>query len=154
MSLIGWIHVGFALVALVTGAVVLARRKGTRTHRRWGWVYAVSMFGLNASAFSIYRLFGGFGAFHVAALVSSATLVGGMTAALRRRPGWVARHYRWMTWSYVGLVAAAVSEVGTRVPTAPFWGAVLLASAVVIGAGGYLIYARADTALAPFIRRA
>jgi uncharacterized membrane protein len=154
MSPIGWIHVAFALVALATGAVVLVRRKGTRPHRRWGWVYALCMFGLNLTAFSIYRLFGGFGPFHVAAVVSAVTLVGGITSALRRRPGWVARHYRWMTWSYVGLLAALVSEVGTRVPGTPFWGAVLLASAVVIGAGGYLIRVRADATLAPFVRRA
>ena len=112
------------------------------------------MFGLNATAMSIYRLLGGFGPFHLAALVSLVTLIGGITAALRRRPGWAVRHYRWMTWSYVGLLAAAVSEVGTRMPGAPFWGAVLLASAVVIGAGGHLIRARADTVLAPFQRRA
>jgi uncharacterized membrane protein len=154
MSPLGWIHTAFAVVALVTGAVVLARRKGTRAHRSSGWIYAVCMFGLNVTAFSIYRLFGAFGPFHVAALVSSVTLVGGMTAALRRRPGWVTRHYRWMTWSYVGLLAAFVSEVGTRLPGTPFWGAVLLASAVVIGGGGYLIRARADAVLAPFTRRA
>lgn len=26
------------------------------------------------------------------------------------------RHFQWMTWSYVGLAAAAVSEIATRLP--------------------------------------
>ena len=150
MNIIGWAHTICSVSALVTGAAVLLRRKGTTGHRRLGWVYVGSMLGLNATAFLIYRLFGGFGPFHVAALLSLATVAGGMVPALRRRPGWLTRHYWWMTYSYVGLLAAAASEVVTRMPGTAFWGAVFLASAAVVAIGAVLINRRASATLAPF----
>ena len=47
---------------------------------------------LNATALLIYNLFGHFGPFHIAALVSLCTVVAGLWSALRHRPGWVTRH--------------------------------------------------------------
>jgi peptidoglycan/LPS O-acetylase OafA/YrhL len=111
------------------------------------------MLALNGSARLIYRLFGGFGPFHVAAVFSLGTVVAGVASAVRRRPEWVRRHYAWMTWSYVGLCAAAVSEVGTRVPAFHFWWAVLLGTAAVFAIGGVMIRRSAASVLAPFQRR-
>ncbi|MBA2687969.1 MAG: DUF2306 domain-containing protein [Gemmatimonadaceae bacterium] len=140
MSTLGWIHTTFAVTAMVVGAVVVWRPKGTRSHRRLGWVYAVSMFGLNVTALMIYRLFGGFGPFHLAAIASLATLLGGMYFVIARpTKNWLALHYSFMSWSYVGLLAAAASEIGTRVKAFHFWWAVLIATALVIGGGAYLI---------------
>ncbi len=59
MNTLGWLHTGCAVVALLTGAMVLLRPKGTAAHRRLGWAYAGSMLGLNVTALLIYRLFGG-----------------------------------------------------------------------------------------------
>jgi uncharacterized membrane protein len=142
MITLGWFHMMAALLSL-----------GTRSHRRLGWLYVGSMLALNGSALLIYRLFGGFGPFHVAALFSLATVVAGVVSAVRRRPEWVRRHYAWMTWSYVGLCAAAVSEVGTRTPIFPFWWAVLVGTAAVLGGGGVLIRRNAAAVLAPFLPR-
>jgi uncharacterized membrane protein len=150
MSPLGWVHTTFALAALGSGAAVLLRPKGTRRHRQTGWLYVGSMVGLNGTALLIYRLFGGFGPFHVAALLSLATLAGGVLAAVRRRPGWVERHYWWMAYSYLGLLAATASEAATRLPGTVFWWAVLLASAVVFAGGAVLIAVRARPTLAPF----
>lgn len=150
MSHLGWMHASFAVVALLAGAAVLLRPKGTAAHRRLGWVYVGSMLGLNITALLIYRLFGGFGPFHVAALLSLATVLGGMLPARRRRPGWVVRHFWWMTYSYVGLLAAAAAEVFTRIPGTRFWWAVVLTSAAIIGLGAVLINRRAGKVLAPF----
>ena len=154
MSSIGWVHSACALVALASGGAVLVRRKGTRSHRRLGWVYVGSMVALNATALMIYRLSGGFGPFHVAALLSLAAVGGGLMPAVRRRPAdrWVEQHYYWMTYSYVGLLAAAAAEVMTRVPGAAFWWAVVLASAAVLLVGAALIRRRARSTLAPFRR--
>ena len=152
MNLLGWTHTSLAVAALASGAAVLLRRKGTPGHRRLGWVYVGSMVGLNVKALFIYRLFGGFGPFHAAALVSLVTVVGGVLAVRRRPRGWAERHYWWMTYSYVGLLAAGVSEAVTRLPGAVFWWAVLLASAAVFAAGGVLIGRRAGAVLAPFRR--
>ncbi|HJU89344.1 MAG TPA: DUF2306 domain-containing protein [Gemmatimonadaceae bacterium] len=153
MSPLGWVHTTFAVLAMLSGAVVLVRRKGTRAHRRLGWVYAASMFALNTTALLIYRLFGGFGPFHVAAIFSLATVAAGVVVAIRRSDrGWVERHYRFMTYSYVGLLAAAVSEVAVRVPGAVFWWAVLIASALVLIVGMLLVERKRATVLAPFAR--
>jgi uncharacterized membrane protein len=153
MSTIGWFHFACALVALASGAAVLLRRKGNGAHRRLGWVYAGSMLLLNGTALVIYRLFGGFGPFHVAAVVSLATLAAGMVPAIRRRPAnWVEHHYWWMTWSYVGLCAAAVAESAVRIPGLQFWWAVFGGTFAVVGVGATMIRRRADAILAPYRR--
>ena len=152
MTPLGWLHTACAVVALASGATVLVRRKGTRSHRRIGWVYVVSMIAANSTALMIYRLSGRFGPFHGAALFSLATLVGGMLPAIRRRPPgrWVEHHYYWMTYSYAGLAAAAASEAATRLPGTPFWWAVLLATAGVLTVAAVLISRRARITLSPF----
>lgn len=141
MSLIGAVHTALAVAALVTGAAVLLRRKGGPWHRRLGWTYVISMLGLNLTALAIYRLFGGFGPFHIAALASLVTVVLGALPARRRLPRgkWIEHHYYWMTWSYVGLLAAAGSEAVTRIPQTRFWWMVLAATLPVVGGGAWLI---------------
>ena len=163
MPTIGQVHFAAALVALAAGGWVVARPKGTARHRRIGWLYAASMLTLNATALLIYRLTGAFGAFHAAAFVSLATLVAGIVPAWRRRPAgaWLERHYFFMAYSYLGLVAAAVAETATRVPavrasaggpTAAFWGAVAIASAGVFVLGSWAIRRRVEPTLRPFRR--
>ena len=99
------------------------------------------MAGVNATALMIYDLFGGFGPFHVAALVSGATVLMGVIASLRRKPRklWIASHAYWMLWSYVGLAAAAVAEVSTRYLAIPFGLNVGIATFVVVGIGWAVI---------------
>ena len=138
--------------AIISGAAMLLRQKGTRSHRRIGWVYVASMVGLNVTALGIYRLSGNFGPFHAAAIVSLATVIAGVVVVLRRRydSDWLRKHYLWMTYSYVGLLAAAASEILTRLPVASFWWAVALASALVFVAGAVMIQRRQKAILAPF----
>ena len=155
MNSLGLFHTACAVIALVSGAAVLMRRKGTRIHRRMGWVYVASMLLMNGTALMIYRLFDGFGPFHAGAIFSLVTIAGGIVLAVRRRPAnWLERHYFWMTWSYVGLWAAAVSEVATRTPGTGFWWMVLAGTVAVLGIGGTLIRRRASAVLAPFRRPA
>jgi uncharacterized membrane protein len=158
-SHLGPLHLVSSVVALMAGAWVLLRNKGGAWHRRIGWTYAVSMLVLNLTALGIYRLTGTVGPFHVAALLSLLTVVAGVIPARRRLPrgSWLDRHYAFMTWSYVGLAAAAVSEVATRLPavraaaggTGPaFWLAVAVATCLVVATGGALIRRRATATLA------
>lgn len=65
MDALGTTHVGFGLASLVCGVGVFSLRKGTNAHRAIGAVYVLTMFGLNVTALLIYRVFGGFGVFHV-----------------------------------------------------------------------------------------
>jgi len=140
VPIIAVLHVGLALVALGAGFVVCLTRKGTRTHVRWGWTYAVAMIGLNGTALMLYRLLGHFGPFHVAALFSLVTVVAGLVPAVRKADRfWLLRHGYWMAGSYVGLWAAAVAEVTTRMDLLPFWWMTALASSVVGATGAAMV---------------
>ena len=134
-------HIGAAVSALIFGMCVLLTRKGTRLHKQWGYAYFINMLGLNISALFIYQLSGHFGPFHGAALASLLTLLAGFIPAYLRLPHgrWLEFHYEFMNWSYVGLIAAGVSEVATRLPSAPFWPAVVASMFVVFLSGGILI---------------
>ena len=118
MSRLGWLHTALATAALVLGLGVVLRRKGTRSHRWLGRAYAVCMFGVVGTAFAIYNLYGRFGPFHWAAVISLVTLTGGLVPVLLRRPRrrWLAVHLGFMSYSYIGLVAALASEALTRLP--------------------------------------
>ena len=169
MPSLGWTHTVAAVVAIIAGAAVLLTRKGTRRHRQLGWAYVVSMLLLNVTALFIYRLFGRFGPFHVGAVFSLVTVVAGTAAALgaRRARGRrnaveraraLARHYAFMTWSYVGLIAAAVSEAATRIPALrprpeqqlAFGVTVAVATVLVIAVGAQLIRGRRSALLLPY----
>jgi uncharacterized membrane protein len=156
------VHTGFSVLALAIGGLVLVRKKGTRSHRWLGRAYAISMLGLLVTAFLIYNLFGRFGAFHWAAVISSATLVAGLTPAISRRPrpGWVDLHFYFMSYSYLGLLAAAASEIAVRLPVArivarlfgtsfgfAFGLAVGIPTTLIFLAGSVLVHRKAGTTL-------
>jgi len=121
-DLLGFLHLASAFGALAFGLLVLLLRKGTPLHRQIGYGYVAAMAIVNVTALMIYDLFGGFGPFHLAALISLVTLVGGIVPARRRPPprGWLPWHAYWMSWSYVGLLAALVAETATRMLEFPF----------------------------------
>jgi uncharacterized membrane protein len=134
-SNLGLAHLLASLLATVTGTMVLAMRKGTGVHKRVGYAYTFFMLTVNATALMIYSLFGHFGLFHYGAVFSLLTLVGGMLPVFRRRKGWVYRHMTFMYWSVIGLYAAFASEALTRIPDAPFFEMVGLASGLIFLAG-------------------
>jgi len=144
------VHLSSALGALLFGGGVVLLRKGTPLHRRLGYAYVTFMVALNASALSLYSRTGSFGPFHFAALISGATLVAGLVPALRRKPdrSWLALHREFMSWSFVGLLAAAAAEAAFRIPGAPYWPSIAGSSGVVFLVGGSLIYRRSRRSLA------
>lgn len=114
MTLVALVHTALGVTALGTGALVLARRKGDRWHRRVGRVYVGSMVALCLLSFGLRDstpMFRGFGPFHVASLISLATVIAGAVSAWRRRPGWLPWHFMWMAWSYIGLVMATGGHI-------------------------------------------
>lgn len=139
-SPVGWLHFLAALLALLSGSVILLRSKGDLFHRRCGYVYAVSMLLVNLTAFLIYRLFGGFGPFHITALVSLFSLVQGLLPVWRRTQGWLMRHSYYISWSVLGLYAAFIAETGVRlVPRGAFWFVVFGSLGLVMFIGARLI---------------
>jgi len=115
ISSLGAAHVAAALAALVLGALVLLMRKGTPLHRVIGMAYTVAMVVLCIAALLIYRSNGHFGPFHALALLSLATLARGI-AAIMARPPRLSRHYKSMTFSYLGLLSAGVTQLLLYLP--------------------------------------
>lgn len=156
MNHLGLAHTALACIALALGAIVVMRRKGDRWHRTIGHLYVASMLGTNITALNIYRLFGQFGPFHVAALVSLATVVAALIPVLARRPRrrWFELHAYFMSWSYVGLVAAAVSEAAVRLPVVPFAPGAVAATLLVTLAGALVIHWRHGALVRHALQRA
>ncbi|MDX1940126.1 MAG: DUF2306 domain-containing protein [Saprospiraceae bacterium] len=115
---VGLVHLIASIIALVTGLMVLINRKGTRFHKRTGYVYAAAMLVLNATAFMIYRLYGSFGIFHWFAVFSCLTLLAGLYPVLTKRSkNYLLLHFSFMYWSVIGLYCAFMAEVFTRLPS-------------------------------------
>ncbi len=133
----GFIHLLAALIALIFGTLVLASRKGTARHKKLGYIYVVSMVALNVTSYLIYNLFGKWGAFHYAAVVSTFTLLAGFIPVVTQKPrnSWVYLHISFMYYSVIGLYAAFASEVLVRIPGVGFWWVVMGATVVVMMAG-------------------
>lgn len=148
MSPLGIVHTIFAAAALLCGLLVLVTDKGTASHRRLGWAYVAAMVGMLATSFGLYRLFGRFGIFHAFSIWAAVTLLMGVLPAVGKRGrAWVDRHYYWMTYSYVGLLAAAASEAATRLPGVPFGPAVAVATGTVLLLGAMVVHTRGQRTL-------
>jgi uncharacterized membrane protein len=151
----GLVHAVIGLLALLIGLSVIAMPKGTRLHRKVGLAYLASMASLNITALWIFELTGNFGPFHVAALISLATLGAGYIPILYRRPReWVAVHGIFMCWSYVGLVAAFLAEIAVRVPGVGFSTGLLSATAITVAGGALLIHTRVPVIAGRILTRA
>ncbi len=152
-DLTGLIHTVAALLAMATGSMIFMRPKGGSKHRKLGYAYSVCMVVMLGSSFMLYRLTGGFNALHLAAIMGSVTLVFGLKFAILRQParGWYFFHYLWMSWSFVGLLAAFGAELSTRLvlpyliahyedfDRTAFWTMVGVVSALVLFIGSRLI---------------
>ena len=118
MSPIGIVYTACGTLALIFGTIIFLVPKVTRWHIRLGWIYVASIVGVNGTALAIYELTGRFNLFHALALASLAMVVVGLVQVVpRRRPRkWVWRHYQYMCWSFVGLLAATNNEAFVRLP--------------------------------------
>jgi uncharacterized membrane protein len=105
-------HIVFCITSLILGPFIFFNTKGDRQHRWVGRLYGVSMLALNFCALAIYNLTGHFNFFHFTALLSLAMVLTGWAQVLfrRRLRNWLYRHYIYMCWSYVALIAAAFNE--------------------------------------------
>ena len=134
----GLIHLITSMIALIAGSLVLIMEKGTKQHKQIGYVYVVSMSILILTAFMIYRLFEGWGAFHYASVISLLTIALGMIPIWTKKPEkqWKYLHFSFMYWSVMGLYSAFIAEILTRVPNTPFFGMVGIAVGLIMTVGG------------------
>jgi uncharacterized membrane protein len=153
-STVGLIHLISAILALIFGTFVLFTIKGDLKHKRIGYAYTFCMIVLNVTAFSIYRLFHGFGPFHVTAIISFLTLMMGFIPVLIRKPGgcWIHYHVTGMYYSVIGLYAAFVSELIVRIPGAPFFTFITIGTAVVVAAGIFIFQIKRKAWIAQNLR--
>lgn len=130
---IGILHLASAAVALLSGTIVIATKKGTQLHKRLGYLYFYSMLYMNGSALLIYRLTGQFNGFHMGAIISFITILIGIGTLYFRgtKPSSINLHLATMYWSLVGLYSAFFSETLTRLSTLPFVWAVIIPTAIV-----------------------
>lgn len=154
--MLSFAHIGLSTASLVLGAFIFLNPKGTMRHRWTGRIYCASMIGLNVTALSIYHLTGRFNFFHFTALLSLAIVLIGWAQVLFRRHlrNWLYRHYVYMCWSYVALVAAAFNEGFVRLaPLKAFvhhagnW-VIILTQAVLVGVAALFINHRKARMLA------
>ena len=158
MNPLGIFHTACSLIALGTGLVVVLNPKGTQRHRVIGYMYVAAMLALNISALMIYRVFGRFGPLHIFAIISLLSVIAGLVPAIRKQAGWLNRHYTSMSWSYLGLLAAAAAETLTRLPIfdrswAGFGISVALATVTVTGIGAWIIQRKRASVMAAVGRR-
>jgi len=107
-------HTICGLLALISGLIVIFLPKGNRQHKTWGYIYIISMLTLCITSYFIYEMFGEFGAFHVLAGVSLVSVIGGWWTIRMfqksKKIGALNGHYKFMLFSYVGLVMATGSH--------------------------------------------
>jgi uncharacterized membrane protein len=114
---IGLIHLVFSIVSLIAGLLNLVTKKGTKQHKRVGYIYSISLIILNLTAFMIYNLYGRFGIFHWLALMSCLTLFAGLYPVITKKgKNYILTHFAFMYWSVIGLYSALMAELFSRLP--------------------------------------
>ena len=145
LTTIGLLHAALAAFSIAAGFVQLIRRKGGPSHRALGYAYVAAMLVADSSALAIRQFTGGFNVLHAGAVVNFGCIVAAMLPMLRRprRPDRFEVHYRWMSAAYIGLIAAAATELVVRLgpftTKAQLWTATGVVTLIVMSVGALLI---------------
>jgi uncharacterized membrane protein len=137
----GAIHTAAASVGIVTGATQVIRTTRGAFHRRLGYVYIGAMTIADLTVLGVYRFTGSFNFFHGLALFNLFSMAMALRPMLMKpRPfQWKINHYMWICWSYVGLLAAGVTEFLLRVPKVNWVTSTLVGSFGVMIVGGMIV---------------
>ena len=104
------LHLAFAVAALALGVVVLARRKGTRSHKILGRTWALLMAAVALSSFLIFEIRQGAGP-SLVHLLSVWTLISLACAIYFIRRGNVRAHKGFMIGTFMGLLGAGAGAL-------------------------------------------
>lgn len=100
------LHVALAVVAVAAGALIAARRKGTVSHKRLGWLWLLAMAVVVVTSFGVRELRpDSLSPIHILSVWTAISMGMGVAAI---RAGNVKRHRRWMGATYAGLIAAGI----------------------------------------------
>jgi hypothetical protein len=143
----GAIHGTLAASSIFLGLLQFVWPKRGPGHRARGYAYVYGMVAADAAAFLIYRFTGHFNILHVGAIANFTWIVLAMIPLLRspRRPGFHIWHYHFISWSYVSLMAAGMTQLVTRIVPIQSrqdgW-MVIAATSIVVSLIGYLVIQR------------
>jgi|SRR5688572_30582883 uncharacterized membrane protein len=105
------LHAGLAIFALMVGAVVLSRRKGTPSHKLLGRIWVAAMIAVAVSSFWIFEIRRGAGPSWIH-LLSVWTLISLAAAVWFIRRGNVRAHQGFMVGTFAGLAIAGILAGG------------------------------------------
>jgi hypothetical protein len=116
LTLAGAIHTVLAMLGIVVGLIQLLRPKRGSGHRARGYAFVYAMLVADGAAMLIFQFTGRFNILHAGAIMNLVCIVGGVIPVLRNpRPlNWKNQHYYFISWSYVGLLSAAATELVVR----------------------------------------
>ena len=145
LTIAGAAHTLLAMFGILIGSIQLLRPKRGPGHRARGYAFVYAMLVADGAALLVYRFTGSFNVLHAGALMNLACVLLAIVPMLRspRPANWKTQHYYWMSWSYVGLLAAASTELVVRGihlgSKAQAWAATAGVTAIVTVIGAVLI---------------
>jgi uncharacterized membrane protein len=145
LTVAGAVHTLLAMFGMLVGLIQLLRPKRGPAHRARGYAFVYGMLVADGAALLVYQFTGRFNILHVGALMNLACLLLAIAPVLRspRRANWKTQHYYWMSWSYVGLLAAAATELVVRgahfTSRVQAWTATAMLTTIVTAIGAVLI---------------
>ena len=116
LTLVGAIHSVLAMGCIVIGLIQLVRPKRGSGHRARGYAFVYAILVADGAALLVFQFTGKFNILHAGAIVNLLCVTAAVIPVLRtpRPQNWKNLHYYWMSWSYVGLIAAAATELVVR----------------------------------------
>jgi uncharacterized membrane protein len=116
LTVAGAIHTVLAILGIVVGLIQLLRPKGGPIHRALGYAFVYAMLIADGAAMLVFQFTGKFNILHIGAVVNFACIILAIVPVLRspRPSNWKIQHYYWISWSYVGLLAATATELVVR----------------------------------------
>ena len=116
LTLAGAIHTVLAISGIVVGLIQFLRAKRSPNHRARGYAFVYTMLIADGAAMLVFQFTEKLNILHIGAMTNLVCIVAAMIPVLRspRPSNWKNQHYCWMSWSYVGLLAAAATELVVR----------------------------------------
>jgi uncharacterized membrane protein len=147
MTFAGAIHTVLAASSIVVGLIQLLRPKRGPAHRARGYAFVYAMLIADGLAMLVFQFTGRFNILHIGAIANLVCIVFAIVPVLRspRPANWKIQHYYGMAWSYVGLLAAAATELVVRtahLATREQAWAVTAAMSMLVTAIGYVLIKR------------
>jgi uncharacterized membrane protein len=145
LTLAGTVHTVLAILGIAVGLIQFMRPKRGPGHRARGYAFVYAMLIADGATMLVFQFTGRFNILHVGAIANLVCIVAAVIPVLRtpRPANWKSRHYHWMSWSYVGLLAAAATELAVRsshlATRGQAWAATAAVTALVTGIGYVII---------------